>query len=113
MKRLIRFVGLAAGLAAVAYLLRDQLVRVHEEPTPPPRFRQPSAEAGESAEAALADDLTEIVGVGPVYAKRLAAAGITSFAELAAADVAATAQAVNTAAERVAEWVDQARQRLR
>ena len=30
-----------------------------------------------------ADDLTEIVGIGPVYASRLNAAGIHSFAQLA------------------------------
>jgi predicted flap endonuclease-1-like 5' DNA nuclease len=118
MKRLLRFLGLVAGFAAVAYLLRDRLVRVPEEPTPPPHFRQASpngetATPRETTAAALADDLTDIVGIGPVYAKRLAASGITSFAELATADIATTAAAVNVAADRVAEWVEQARQRLR
>lgn len=118
MKRLVRFAGLAAGIVAVAYLLRDQLVRVPQHPTPPPHFRQTSpngetAAPGETTAAALADDLTDIVGIGPVYAKRLAASGISSFADLAAADVTTTAAAVNVTAERVAEWVDQARQLLR
>lgn len=118
MKRLIRFAGLLAGLAAAAYLLRDQLVRVRQEPAPPPHFRQasPNGEAAspqETTAAALADDLTDIVGIGPVYAKRLNASGISTFSELAAADIAVTAEAVNVTVERVADWVEQARRRQR
>ena len=46
-----------------------------EPPTQPPPAQQPPT-------AAL-DDLTIIRGVGPVYAKRLQAAGIVTFAQLA------------------------------
>ncbi|SFU65127.1 large subunit ribosomal protein L21 [Aliiroseovarius crassostreae] len=59
----------------------------------------PKAEA-----AAGADDLTQITGVGPAAAKKLADAGITTFAQLAAVDVE-TFDAVKVKAE----WVEQAK----
>ncbi len=40
------------------------------------------AETGAAATAALAEDIREIEGIGPAYAKKLASAGITSPAEL-------------------------------
>ncbi|MDH3729731.1 MAG: helix-hairpin-helix domain-containing protein [Acidimicrobiia bacterium] len=117
MRRFVRFVGLVTGVAAIAYLMRDKLVRIPEEPVPPPHFRadSPNGEAAapdKATRAVLADDLTEITGIGPAYSKRLADAGINTFAELVAADIAATAEAVDVSADQVADWADQARQRL-
>ncbi|WP_300514005.1 50S ribosomal protein L21 [Aliiroseovarius sp.] len=58
----------------------------------------PAADAG-------ADDLTKINGVGPAAAKKLADAGITTFAQLAAVDVE------NFDAVKVkADWVEQAKE---
>jgi large subunit ribosomal protein L21 len=54
--------------------------------------------------AAGSDDLTAITGVGPAAAKKLADAGITTFAALAAVDVD-TFDAVKVKAD----WVDQAK----
>ena len=51
----------------------------------------PKKAAPKKAEKAKADDLTEISGVGPVIVKKLAAEGVTTFAQIAAwtkADVA-------------------------
>lgn len=62
------------------------------------------AEAAAPAAAAAADDLTEINGVGPAAAKKLAEAGITTFAQLAAVDVDSF-----DAVKVKAEWVDQAK----
>lgn len=56
------------------------------------------------APAAAADDLTSINGIGPAAAKRLADAGITSFAQLAALDVE-TFDAVKVKPD----WVEQAK----
>lgn len=55
-----------------------------------------------AAPAAAADDLTQITGVGPAAAKKLAEAGITTFAQLAAVDVDAVDVKVKP------EWVAQA-----
>ena len=113
MRRLARFVGLAAGLAAVVYVLRDKLVRIPEEAGPPPHFKAVGSgtKAPETTVAAVAaDDLTVIKGIGPVYAERLRNAGIDGFAALAGADVAATADTIDVSAEQVADWAAQARQ---
>lgn len=56
------------------------------------------------APAAAADDLTSINGIGPAAAKKLADAGITSFAQLAALDVE-TFDAVKVKPD----WVEQAK----
>ena len=87
-----------------------------EPPADPPHFRttHPNGEAmapTDAARAALPDDLTEIVGIGPVYAQRLRDQGIVSFSELARADAAALAEDIDVSADQVAEWVDQARSR--
>ena len=57
------------------------------------------------AEAAAADDLTAITGVGPAAAKKLAEAGITSYAALAAVD-AETFEGTKVKPE----WVEQAKE---
>ena len=57
------------------------------------------------APAAASDDLTAITGVGPAAAKKLADAGITSYAQLAAVDVE-TFDAVKVKPE----WVEQAKE---
>ena len=58
--------------------------------------------AAPAAAEAAADDLTQITGVGPAAAKKLAEAGITTFAQLAAVDVDAVDVKVKP------EWVAQA-----
>lgn len=57
------------------------------------------------------DDLTEIEGIGPVYAARLREGGIGSFAELAAADEATLAALIAAPAWRrvnYGDWIAQA-----
>ncbi|CUH62467.1 50S ribosomal protein L21 [Thalassovita gelatinovora] len=61
-----------------------------------------AAKADAPAAAAGADDLTTITGVGPAAAKKLAEAGITTFAQLAAVDVDTFEVKVKP------EWVEQA-----
>ncbi|SFM71012.1 50S ribosomal protein L21 [Shimia aestuarii] len=64
-----------------------------------------AAKAEAPAAAAAADDLTAITGVGPAAAKKLADAGISSYAQLAAVDVD-TFDAVKVKPE----WVEQAKE---
>jgi predicted flap endonuclease-1-like 5' DNA nuclease len=53
-------------------------------------------------------DVTEVSGIGPAYAERLAAAGITSAGELAAADAARLAEQIDESETRVAGWIEAA-----
>lgn len=58
------------------------------------------------------DDLTILEGIGPVYATRLRENGITTFADLAAAEEATLAGVINAPAWRrinYADWIAQAR----
>lgn len=74
----------------------------------PKAAAKPAAKAeapkAEAPAAAAGDDLTAITGVGPAAAKKLADAGITTFAQLAAVDVE-TFDAVKVKPE----WVEQAK----
>ncbi|MEU4428281.1 helix-hairpin-helix domain-containing protein [Actinoplanes sp. NPDC024001] len=60
------------------------------------------------------DDLTKIAGIGPKMAMALAAAGITTYAKLADADVISLKQAVTAAGMRgsasLATWPERARE---
>ncbi|WP_435136415.1 50S ribosomal protein L21 [Pseudopelagicola sp. nBUS_19] len=73
----------------------------------PTKGSAPKKKAPKVAAEAIAspDDLTAITGIGPAAAKKLAGAGVSSFAELAAIDVD------NFDAVKVKpEWVDQAKE---
>ena len=54
--------------------------------------------------ASHTDDLTEVNGIGPVYADRLHAAGIRSFDDIALATDAALAKAADVSEARVSSW---------
>ena len=85
--------GSVAGVAAAA--------AAPKKAAPAKAAAAPKAEAAASA----ADDLSQITGVGPAAVKKLNAAGITTFAQLAAAD----AEAVESAKIKP-EWVEQAKE---
>lgn len=50
----------------------------------PAKAEKPAAKAAPKAKAAGNDDLTQLTGVGPAFAKKLNEAGVTSFAQVAA-----------------------------
>ena len=107
MKRLGKLFGLAAGLAAVLWAMRDRFVSIAAPREPePPAFRvvPPPPEPADGD----GEDLTKVRGIGPVYADRLRSVGITDLAELAAADPAKVAEAADVTPERAADWVSQA-----
>jgi predicted flap endonuclease-1-like 5' DNA nuclease len=62
--------------------------------------------------ARVGDDLTELEGIGPVYAAKLRDRGIVSFADLAASDEATLAEIIAAPTWRrinYADWIAQAR----
>jgi len=84
-----------------------------EKTTPPPTQTPPSPDPAPIA--ATPDDLTQINGIGPAFAKALNALGITSFAQLAEQDAASLAERLEVrgvTAERIQreEWIEQAKQ---
>jgi predicted flap endonuclease-1-like 5' DNA nuclease len=104
MKRLLRLTGFLAGLAAALWLMRDRLISLALSREPElPTFRVGPGEPP--------DDLTEIKGVGGVFAGRLAAMGIATFEALARSDAATVAQHLDTQPSRVEGWIAQARLR--
>ena len=107
MKRLGKLFGIAAGLAAVVWAMRDRFVSIASPKEPePPTFRvvPPPPEPPSSA----GDELTRVKGIGPVYAERLRTGGITSLKELASVPPDKVAEAADVPTERAADWVSQA-----
>lgn len=108
LKQVLRIGGVVIGLGAAVWALRDKLLPAPEVPEgPPPRFRTGTTTVG-AAESAGDDDLTEVKGIGPVYAERLTDAGVTTFAELAEADATAIAGAAGVSESVAASWMEQA-----
>lgn len=66
-------------------------------------------EADEAPEGST-DPVTELNGIGPAYADRLAGQGIDTVGELAVADPEAIAAETDLGAKRVSDWIDQARE---
>jgi len=104
LKTFLRIAGVLVGLGAAAWALRERLLPAPAVPEgPPPKFR-----TGPTKPSAGPDDLTAVKGIGPVYAERLAAAGIDSFAALASASADAAGGASGVSAETAAKWVKSA-----
>lgn len=73
------------------------------------------ADLADVATAVVQDDLTQISGIGPVYARRLNAAGILTFADLAGRDPADLRRIVGLQPWHAADpsdWIAQAQARL-
>ncbi|MFW2339308.1 MAG: hypothetical protein ACN4GK_04600 [Acidimicrobiia bacterium] len=127
MKRIVRILSFAAGVAALIWAMRDRFIslalprepqppafrhpedhpNVPHRPHQPPHF-QPEVPTTDNKP----DDLQEIKGIGPVFAAGLADMGITTFGDLSESKVADVAAKLETAESRVADWIGQASQRL-
>lgn len=74
-----------------------------------------SIEAGASSPPGAIDPLIDITGIGPVYQRRLQAAGITTFAQLAAQTPERLRELTSTESWQAvdpAAWIAEARQRV-
>lgn len=109
-KNLIRVAGVVVGIGAAVWAMRDRLLpspEVHDEP--PPRFREapppvPSRTSAESSSPKVAD-VTEIKGIGPVTADKLASAGVTDVAALAASTAQHLATATGVSETVAGRWI--------
>jgi predicted flap endonuclease-1-like 5' DNA nuclease len=105
-KNLLRAAGIALGVGAAIWAMRDKLLPApHVPDEPPPRFRTGPEQP---VPAAASNDLTEIKGIGPVYASRLAAAGIATFAGLGGATPSAVAATAGVSESIAEAWISQA-----
>jgi predicted flap endonuclease-1-like 5' DNA nuclease len=114
MKRFLRVLLPAAVVAGLVWFLRERLVPVPQPPDPsPPPFRTTPPKTGQRAAspgaAAVADDLTEVKGIGPIYRSRLADVGVTTFAGLAGADAGELSAAIGVSDQQIEDWQRQAR----
>ncbi|ELZ94470.1 poly(3-hydroxyalkanoate) synthase subunit PhaC [Haloferax mucosum ATCC BAA-1512] len=79
---------------------------------------EPTADSESTAESSVETDVSDgetaegelesIDGIGPTYAQRLAAAGITTVSALAAADPSEIAATIDVPMSRVSAWVEEA-----
>lgn len=101
MKRLAKVVGFLGGAIAVLWAVRDRLISVATSREPePPAFRSESPST----------PVTEIDGIGPVFAKRLTDAGIGDIAMLAGSSPDQVAEAASVSAARARSWIELASQ---
>lgn len=108
MKRLARVVGVLGGLAAVIWAMRERFISIAApRESEPPSFRvvtTPSA----PPRPVEPDDLTEVNGIGPVFARRLMEGGISTFAQLASARPERVMELTGIHESRATDWIEQA-----
>lgn len=137
MRRIARLFGILGGIGAVIWAMRDRFVKVAIPREPqPPAFKAPSrietpgaarttgettrgypetATTSSSAPESPAPtgpgepDLTEVNGIGPVYAARLSEAGIDTIPALASSRPEKVAAAAEVPLSRAVGWIDAAK----
>lgn len=111
MKRKLFWSGFFAALAVVIWLYRQQR-REFEESLEAPPVRSP--ETLPRRGQVEADPLQEIMGIGPVFSRRLQEAGVKTFRQLAAmpADDVRAKVGLEPWQADVDSWIEQARGRL-
>jgi predicted flap endonuclease-1-like 5' DNA nuclease len=108
MKRLARVVGVMGGIAAVLWAMRERFVSIAAPREPePPTFRVVTP-PGQSLRPSEPDDLTQVNGIGPVFARRLMEGGFSTFAELARADVERVVDLTGVPESKATDWIRQA-----
>ena len=125
MRRIARIFGLLGGIGAVIWAMRDRFVSVaisrEPEPpafravnpnggrpqTPPPAPKQAPHTASDATEEE--SELTEVNGIGPVYANRLNEAGIRSLGDLSSSRAEQVAEAAEVPLSRAIGWIEAAR----
>lgn len=123
MNRFVRVLGIIGAVGGIIWAMRDRFISltVPKEPEPP-AFRNPPrapasseqqppdlpAESTASNDAGP-DDLTEVNGIGPVFAQRLADAGVTTFSALAAMSPDQLTEALGSRLGKLETILDDAR----
>jgi predicted flap endonuclease-1-like 5' DNA nuclease len=103
LKKLAKVLGIVGAAVAVAWAMRDRFVSVTTSREPEqPMFRTPSQ--------GPLRDVDVVDGIGPVFAKRLNSAGISSVGALAKASPDSVAEAAGVSAARARSWIEKARQ---
>ncbi|HET6398529.1 MAG TPA: 50S ribosomal protein L31e [Candidatus Thermoplasmatota archaeon] len=92
--------------------MRDQIAARREKAAESPVLKAPEPEEGEATGPGAERPVTDVKGVGPATAEKLAKAGVESVADLAAADVAEVSEASGIAAEKVTQYVKDAKDLL-
>jgi len=105
--KVARVVGIVGGVGAVAWAMRDRFVTLalSREPERPSFTLPPEQTETISTEP---DDLTNIAGIGPVFARRLMEAGIATYVGLATADPQRISDIVNVTEARASKWIEAA-----
>ena len=100
--------GSVAAAAVSAKPAKKAEAKAEPKKAAPKKEAAPKEEAKAAPAAAAADDLSQLTGVGPAAVKKLNAAGITSFAQIAALseDEAAAVDGIKVKPE----WVAQAKE---
>jgi predicted flap endonuclease-1-like 5' DNA nuclease len=104
MKKTAKLLGFVGGALALLWAMRDRFISVATSREPEsPHFRAVSPErAGKSG-------VDAIDGIGPVFATRLAEAGLPTVEDLAVAPPDRVAEAAGVSVARARSWIDQAR----
>ena len=108
--------GSVAAAAPAAPAKKPAKAKAEKAPAPAkaPAAKKAAKPAKAEAAPAAADDLKKLTGVGPALEKKLIAAGITSYAQIAAwtdADVAAIDEQLSFKGKIEREgWIDQAKE---
>lgn len=104
MKRSLRALAVLGGIGAAAWAMRDRIMSILSPSEPePPTFRVVTPPSAPSP-----DELLRVDGIGPAYAAKLTAAGITTLDGLVEAGVERVAGIVELPASRVQGWIDHA-----
>lgn len=104
MKRTAKLLGFIGGAIAILWAMRDRFISVTTSREPEsPHFRAvtPTRPADK--------DVSEIDGIGPVFAGRLQDAGLQTVSDLGAASPDRVAEAAGVSAARARAWIEQAR----
>lgn len=99
----------ACGIFVVAIAATAGLLLLLKSRSGPPRIPLDQPSPFRAAEpAAGPDDLSDVKGIGPVYAAKLADAGMATFAQLASSDPQIVARHAGVSERAAADWITQA-----
>lgn len=113
LSKIARWIGIVGGVGAAAWALRDRFISLTLPKEPePPRFRSTPEASSYDPAGEPTDDLTEIAGIGPVFAERLANRSIVSWKALAARTPAEVAEITGASESRAAGWIAEAAHRV-